>query len=523
MPDPANTEVGLRPPLLSLRGLSKSYGQIHANQAIDLDVADHSIHAILGENGAGKSTLMKLIYGVEAPDEGSVTWRGEPLRLSSPAEARRQGIGMVFQHFSLFETLTVVENIALVVPGRKRDLVARVRSLGRDFGLEVDPLAHVHALSVGERQRVEIIRCLMTDPKLIILDEPTSVLPPQSVETLFATLRRLRDGGVSILFISHKLEEIRALCDRATILRAGRVTGHVDPRAHDAHDLARMMIGRDMPEIPPAVAMETGEKRLELIGLDHRPEDPFAVALKRVTLEVKAGEILGIAGISGNGQSELSAIISGETRLGREAKDRIFMMGEDVGRLGAAQRRRLGFAFVPEDRLGHGAVPELSLSLNGLLTAHPIGLLKQGFIDRGEANRFAETCIRDFDVRTPGVEAEAGALSGGNLQKFIVGREIMLAPKLLFLAQPTWGVDIGAATAIRQRLIALRNDGMAILVVSEEIEELFEICDRIQVLHDGALSPSLITRETRLEDIGRYMIGAATTPGAEAAGGKGIA
>ncbi|OLP57545.1 ABC transporter [Rhizobium rhizosphaerae] len=498
----------MTPPLLSLRGLSKSYGQIRANQGIDLDVAERSIHAILGENGAGKSTLMKLIYGVETPDEGTVTWQGAPIRLTSPAEARRQGIGMVFQHFSLFETLTVVENIALVVPGKKRELIERVRTLGRDFGLEVDPLADVHALSVGERQRVEIIRCLMTDPKLIILDEPTSVLPPQSVEKLFETLKRLREGGVSILFISHKLEEIRAICDRATILRAGRVTGHVDPREHDAHDLARMMIGRDMPEITPAASVETGEKRLELIGLDHRPDDPFAVALKRVTLEVKAGEILGIAGISGNGQAELSAIISGETRLGREARDRIFMMGQDVGRLDAAARRRLGFAFVPEDRLGRGAVPELSLVLNGLLTAHPLGLLKQGLIDRAGAKAFAETCIRDFDVRTPGPEAEAGALSGGNLQKFIVGREIMLAPKLLFVAQPTWGVDIGAATAIRQRLIALRNAGMAILVVSEEIEELFEICDRIQVLHAGELSPSLVTRETRVEEIGRYMIGA---------------
>ena len=247
-------------PLLSLRGISRSYGQIKANQAIDLDVAPQSIHAILGENGAGKSTLMKLIYGVEQPDDGTVAWNGEPLTLASPAEARRKGIGMVFQHFSLFETLTVVENIRLVVPGRKADLIERIRALGRDFGLEVDPLAHVHALSVGERQRVEIIRCLMTDPKLLILDEPTSVLPPQAVDKLFDTLRRLRDRGVSILFISHKLEEIRAICDRATILRAGRVTGNVDPREHDAHDLARMMIGRDMPEPMPAEVLPEGEK-----------------------------------------------------------------------------------------------------------------------------------------------------------------------------------------------------------------------------------------------------------------------
>ncbi len=499
-------------PLLSLRGISKSYGQIHANQGIDLDVAPQSIHAILGENGAGKSTLMKLIYGVEQPDDGTAVWEGEPLNLASPAEARRKGIGMVFQHFSLFETLTVVENIRLVVKGRKADLTERIRTLGRDFGLEVDPLAHVHALSVGERQRVEIIRCLMTDPKLLILDEPTSVLPPQSVSKLFDTLRRLRDGGVSILFISHKLEEIRAICDHATILRGGRVTGNVDPRDHDAHDLARMMIGRDMPEPMPALPLSGGEKRLEIIGLDHQPDDPFAVPLSNISLAVRAGEILGIAGISGNGQSELASLISGEAVLRREQRDRIYMMGKDVGTLGAAARRQLGFAFVPEDRLGRGAVPEMSLVLNSLLTAHPLGLLRHGLVDKASARALTNECIRQYDVRTPGPEAEAGALSGGNLQKFIVGREIMLSPKLLFVAQPTWGVDIGAATAIRRRLITLRNEGMAILVISEELEELFELCDSIQVLHHGRLSPPLATRDTRPEEIGRYMMGAHSSP-----------
>ncbi|MAU23526.1 MAG: ABC transporter [Martelella sp.] len=495
-------------PLLSLKGISKSYGQVQANHDIDLAVAPRSIHAILGENGAGKSTLMKLIYGVEQPDAGSMAWNGEPIALASPAAARRQGIGMVFQHFSLFETLTVVENIQLVMPGAKSALAERMRALGRDFGLEVDPFAHVHALSVGERQRVEIIRCLMTDPKLLILDEPTSVLPPQAVTLLFETLQRLRDGGVSILLISHKLEEIQAICDRATILRAGRVTGHLDPREHDEHTLAKMMIGRDIPEPMPAEPVEQGEKQLEIIGLDFTPEDPFGVSLEGITLTVRGGEILGIAGISGNGQSELSALISGETRLATD--DRIFMMGKDVGPMGAAARRKLGFAFVPEERLGRGAVPEMSLAMNAILTAHGRNVVRNGVIDRKAAETFALECISEYDVRTPGPEAEAGALSGGNLQKFIVGREIMLAPKLLFVAQPTWGVDIGAATAIRQRLIALRNAGMAILVISEELEELFELSDHIQVLHHGRLSPPLVTRDTRPEEIGRYMIGSET-------------
>ncbi|TRC75500.1 ABC transporter ATP-binding protein [Mesorhizobium sp. WSM4307] len=497
--------------LLSLRGISKKYGQIHANQDIDLDVTPRSIHAILGENGAGKSTLMKLIYGVEQPDGGTAFWDGEPLRLASPAEARRKGISMVFQHFSLFETLTVVENIRLVVPGRKARLAERTRALGDEFGLEVDPLAQVHALSVGERQRVEIIRCLMTNPKLLILDEPTSVLPPQSVGKLFETLRRLRDGGVSVLFISHKLDEIRAVCDRATILRGGRVTGNVDPRDHDTHDLACMMIGRDMPEPAPALPMPRGEKRLEIIGLDYRPHDLFAVALSDVDLTLRSGEILGIAGISGNGQSELAALVSGETLLPKGQRDHIHMMGKDVSALDAASRRKLGFAFVPEDRLGRGAVPEMSLVRNSLLTAHPLGLLRRGLVDKARATAFTNDCIRQYDVRTPGPDAEAGALSGGNLQKFIVGREIMLSPKLLLVAQPTWGVDIGAASAIRRRLVTLRNGGMAILVISEELEELFELCDSIQVLHHGRLSPPLVTNDTRPEDIGRYMIGASAT------------
>ncbi|MEM6940095.1 MAG: ABC transporter ATP-binding protein [Pseudomonadota bacterium] len=496
-------------PLLSLRGVSKSYGAVEANRAVDLDVAQGAIHAILGENGAGKSTLMKLIYGVESPDAGEILWQGTPTAIPSPAAARRLGIGMVFQHFSLFETLTVVENVSLIVPGTKKELTGRIKHFGEEFGLEVDPLAHVHSLSVGERQRVEIIRCMMADPKLLILDEPTSVLPPQSVERLFDTLRKLAARGVSILFISHKLEEIRAICSHATILRGGRVTGDVTPRDFDAGQLATMMIGREMPELAPAKEMDQGPRQLEISALSVPTEDPFGVTLENVSLHVRAGEILGIAGVSGNGQAELAAAISGETALPRAAGPQIAMMGQDVTHLGAARRRQLGFAFVPEDRLGQGAVPELSLTKNSILTAHAQGMLQRGMIRHQRAQAFTKACIETNDVRTPGPAAEAGALSGGNLQKFIIGRELMLAPKLLFLNQPTWGVDIGAAIAIRKRLIELRNAGCAILVISEEIEELFELTDCIQVLNAGRLSARFKTRETAPEDIGRVMIGAA--------------
>ncbi|MEL6688869.1 MAG: ABC transporter ATP-binding protein [Pseudomonadota bacterium] len=495
-------------PLLSLRGVTKIYGPVHANSGVDLDVEPGAIHAILGENGAGKSTLMKLIYGVDTPDEGDIYWRGERFEVTSPAAARKLGVGMVFQHFSLFETLTVVENVSLLVPGSKRELTSRIKQLGTEFGLEVDPLAYVHALSVGERQRVEIIRCLLADPKLLILDEPTSVLPPQSVELLFDTLRRLAATGVSILFISHKLEEIRSICTHATILRGGKVTGNVTPKDFDAHQLATMMIGRNMPDPAPAKEVEKGPLLLDVAHVSLPSEDPFGVSLEDVSLEVRGGEILGIAGVSGNGQSELAAVISGETMLPRAADGRLSMMGTDVRTMGPAARRGFGFAFVPEDRLGQGAVPQLSLTKNSILTAHSKGMVARGMIRGGRATEFTRTCIADNDVRTPGASAEAGSLSGGNLQKFIIGRELMLEPKLLFLNQPTWGVDIGAATAIRKRLIELRNAGCAILVISEELEELFELSDHMQVLHDGRLSGRFKTSETEPEDIGRAMIGA---------------
>ena len=495
-------------PLLQLSGVSKRYGGVQANSGIDLSVDAGTIHAILGENGAGKSTLMKLIYGVERPDEGQVFWQGGAVALSSPSDARRLGIGMVFQHFSLFETLSVVQNMALIVPGSKTELATRIRDLGAAFGLSVDPQAMVHSLSVGERQRVEIIRCLLLNPKLLILDEPTSVLPPQSVALLFDTLRALRAKGMAILFISHKLEEIRELCDCATILRQGKVTARLDPREGTAHELATLMIGRPMPPPVHPTPHGLGEERLALSNLTFANEDPFGVSLKDVSLSVRGGEILGIAGISGNGQQELAALISGEIAL-KSVASAVTLMGQPVGNLGAAARRKRGLAFVPEDRLGRGAVPDMSLADNALLTAHSRGLVQNGFINRKAERAFTADCIARFDVRTAGPQAEAGSLSGGNLQKFIMGREMMLEPSVLLVAQPTWGVDIGAASEIRQRLVAMRNAGAAIVVISEEIDELFEICDRLQVLHKGHLSPSQDVAATSVEQIGTYMIGAA--------------
>ena len=493
-------------PILNLTGVSKRYGTVQANKAIDLSVKPGSIHAVLGENGAGKSTLMKLIYGVEHPDEGIIYWNGEPVHLSRPSDAQALGIGMVFQHFSLFETLNVVQNVSLMVPGKTVDLARKINELGERFGLTVDPNAMVHTLSVGERQRVEIIRCLLLNPKLLILDEPTSVLPPQSVKLLFETLRKLQLDGTAILFISHKLEEIRELCDEATVLRGGEVTGLVDPREHDALALAQMMIGREMPHLGVSTSVVPGETQLRLANLSHPRATRFGTTLENINLDLRAGQIIGIAGISGNGQQELAALISGEIRA--HQPDMIVIKKQDVGCLGPMQRRELGFAFVPEERLGRGAVPEMSLADNSLLTAHQKGMLWRGIIKRKVEKTFTRRCIEQFDVRTPGPDAEAGAMSGGNLQKFILGREIMLSPDVMLVSQPTWGVDVGAATAIRRRLLEMRSQGAAILVISEELEELFEICDVLHVLHEGRLSKALPVAETTAEKVGTFMLGA---------------
>ena len=492
-------------PLLTLSGVSKRYGKVQANQDIDLSVKAGSIHAVLGENGAGKSTLMKMIYGVEQPDDGTITWQGTPVHMTKPSEAQALGIGMVFQHFSLFESLSVVQNVSLMISGKPADLARKITEFGTQFGLSVDPDAMVHTLSVGERQRVEIIRCLLLNPKLLILDEPTSVLPPQSVRMLFDTLRKLQSEGMAILFISHKLDEIRELCDESTILRGGKVTGRVDPRDHDAKSLAQLMIGRDMPHLATANATPPGETRLKITNLSHPRATRFGTTLTDINLDLKAGQIIGIAGISGNGQQELAALISGETKA--HSPDMIEIMQTPAGHMNPMQRRALGFSFVPEERLGRGSVPDMSLADNSLLTAHRTGMLTNGFIRRKVEKNFTRTCIDAFDVRTPGPEVEAGALSGGNLQKFILGREIMLAPDVMLVAQPTWGVDIGAATSIRRKLIAMRDEGAAILVISEELEELFELCDLLHVLHEGHLTPALPAATTTPQDIGSYMIG----------------
>lgn len=497
-------------PRLELRGIRKVYPAVVANDGVDLTVHPGDLHAVVGENGAGKSTLMKIVYGVTKPDAGEILWEGRRVEIGRPAEARRLGIGMVFQHFSVFETLTVAQNIALGMEGRYRleELSERISTVSERYGLPLDPRRLVHSLSVGERQRVEIVRCLLQEPKLLIMDEPTSVLTPQAVRRLFDTLRRLAGEGCSILYISHKLEEIRELCRTATVMRQGRVTGVVDPKQTGTAGLARMMIGRELPVCEHGEPAWREEQRLVVDELSTTPDDPFSTPLKNISFSVDGGEIVGIAGISGNGQQELLKAVSGEAPLPPSRAGAVRIEGRPVGHLDAWTRRDLGLAFVPEERLGRGAVPLMSLSENALLTSHRGGMVRHGLIDRGRVREFAEQCVTDFDVRCGGIDAAAKSLSGGNLQKFIVGREISQRPKVLVASQPTWGVDVGAAAAIRQALIDLRNEGAAVLVVSEELDELFEICDRVVVMAQGRVSPPRRTSQTSSEEIGLWMSGA---------------
>jgi simple sugar transport system ATP-binding protein len=502
-------------PRLQLMGIGKRYPAVVANADVSLTVMPGEIHAVLGENGAGKSTLMKIIYGVTRPDQGEILWEGRQVDIASPAAARRLGIGMVFQHFSLFETLSVAQNISLALDDKVplATLAPRIQAVSEAYGLPLDPHRLVHSMSVGERQRVEIVRCLLQSPRLLIMDEPTSVLTPQAVLKLFESLRRLASEGCSILYISHKLDEIQALCDKATVLRAGRVTGTAVPAQESARSLAELMIGRELPACRLA-AHSPGEVGLAVKGLSIRSDDPFGTDLKDIHLEVRSGEILGLAGISGNGQQELLRALSGETRA--PAPGLVQIAGQDAGALRPAGRRRLGMSFVPEDRLGRGAVPELSLAANALLTGHGAQMTRNGLIRFGAVRDFARRVIERFQVKCGGTRTLAGSLSGGNLQRFIVGREILLGPRVMIAAQPTWGVDIGAAMLIRQAIIDLRDQGVAILVVSEELEELFMMSDRIAVIADGRVSQAVAVARTNVQQIGDWMSGGFAAGAADA-------
>nr|WP_286193462.1 ABC transporter ATP-binding protein [Tropicibacter sp. R16_0] len=492
---------------MSLQGLTKAYPGVVANDTVSFDIGQGEVHALLGENGAGKSTLVKMIYGLVKPDSGTMVLNGQPFAPAEPRAARADGIAMVFQHFSLFDALNVAENIALGMenPPKMGDLAARIREVSETYGLPLDPYRTVGDLSAGERQRVEIIRCLLQDPKLLIMDEPTSVLTPQEVDILFETLQKLRSEGTSILYISHKLEEIRTLCDHATILRLGKNVGECIPTETSARDMAEMMVGSTL-QTPERSGRDFGEIALDISGLSVPSPTEFGTALRNLHLTVRRGEVLGVGGVAGNGQDELLGVLSGEITT---APDAVKMNGQPIGKLGPTARRKLGLLSAPEERLGHAAAPNMSLTENALLTGSVReGLESNGFLKWGETQSFAERIIEAFDVRTPGPDNAARSLSGGNLQKFVIGREVLQNPDVLVVNQPTWGVDAAAAASIRQAILDLAAKGTAVVCISQDLDELMEISDSFAALNEGRLSAPRETTGLTVDEIGLMMGGA---------------
>src|SRR6202451_136211 len=413
-------------PLLRAISITKRYGSFLANDGIDLDLFPAEIHALLGENGAGKSTLVKMIYGVIQPNDGELRWMSRKIVLGGPSEARELGIGMVFQHFTLFENLTVAENVALGLDPTESfaSISERLKETARLYGLPLEPKREVWRLSVGERQRIEIVRALMQNPKFLILDEPTAVLTPQEADQLFVVLDRLKAEGRAILYISHKLEEVKRLCDMATILRGGKKVSTCNPQLETAASLARMMVGADIKEVKAAAGRKITVPRLVVNDLSMEPDDPHGVRLQHISFELKGGEILGIAGVAGNGQDELFAALSGERQVPDPGT--VVIDGHAAGHLSITQRRKLGAAFVPEERLGHGTAPRMKLSENALLTGHAAsGMVRRGFVNTAATLKTVDRATETLDVRKAKRDPEAASLSGGNLQKLIVGREIM--------------------------------------------------------------------------------------------------
>ncbi len=496
------------PPRLDLSGITKRFPGVLANDQVSFAVQPGEIHALLGENGAGKSTLVKMIYGIMRPDAGEIRWNGQRISIANPKAARKLCIGMVFQHFSLFEAMTVLENIALGMDAKipARDLEAKIIAVMQQYGLKLEPHRIVSTLSVGERQRIEIVRALLLNPNLLIMDEPTSVLTPQEVEQLFVVLRQLAKEGCSILYISHKLHEIKALCDTATILRGGKLVDTCDPTKETSRSMAEKIIGGSLKDITRGEGRALGSAKLTVQGLSVAKDGPFGIALKDIGLSVKAGEIFGIAGVAGNGQNALLLALSGETPS--QNPDAIQIDGSKIAQLSAKQRRLAGMASVPEERNGHAAVPDFSLSDNAILTARDrMGMVSGGMVNARSARTYAGEVIAAFSVKATGPAAMADSLSGGNLQKFIMGREIMQKPQVLVVSQPTWGVDAGAAAAIHQALVDLAATGSAIVVISQDLDELLSLCDTLAVINEGRLSKPMPVAGANIEEIGLLMGG----------------
>jgi general nucleoside transport system ATP-binding protein len=497
-------------PLLEMRGIGKRFPGVVANDAVDFDVLPGEVHTLFGENGAGKSTLMRILYGIYKPDAGAILLSGEPVSIASPADAIAHGIGMIHQHFMLVNTLTVAENVALGLRSSRRPLTdlrrvaKRIEELAARYRLDVDPGAVVWQLSVGERQRVEIMKALYRDATLLILDEPTAVLTPHEVDDLFGVLREMVADGRGLVFISHKIREVLELSDRITVLRAGRSVATVLPADVTRTQLAEMMVGHELPSEQPLPAAAVDGVRLAVTDL-HVRSDRGTEAVRGLSLEARAGEIVGIAGVSGNGQRELAEAIAG---LRATTSGSIRLEGTELAGCHAGEVRRAGLGFVPEERMRDGVVGDFTVAENLLLVdSDSPEYSRAGFLRDRAIRRHCEQLVADYDVKTPKLETPVHNLSGGNIQKLILARELARAPRVLLAAQPTRGVDVGAARYIHDRLREHRDGGTAIVVVSEDLDEVLSLSDRILVMYEGRIVAEADPRTSTREALGLMMAG----------------
>ncbi len=495
---------------VELEGIVKRFPGVVANDGVDLAVRRGEIHALVGENGAGKSTLMKILYGMQPPDEGTMAVNGEPVAYRSPKDAIAAGIGMVHQHFMLADQLTVLENIILgnepASVGRIdfREAKERINTLSSAYGLDVDPNEMVETLGVGERQRVEIIKVLYRGARILILDEPTAVLVPQEIEELFVNLRELKAQGETIIFISHKLDEVLSIADAITVLRAGRTVATVDPKDVTAGQLAELMVGSELPVPETRESTVTDEVELELRDVDLQQDDRFL--LQDISFAVHKGEVLGIAGVEGNGQSELIDVILG---LEPASRGGVRLGGEDVADLGTRQRREAGIGYIPEDRHRRGMIMSSPLWENAMLGHQTKAPFARGpWIDRKGAKQRTAEILETYDVRAPGVDVAGYALSGGNQQKLIVGRELTAGARVLLANHPTRGVDVGAQAAVWDHLRDARGAGLAVLLVSADLEELIGLSDSLLVMLRGRIVARLDPATVTPKELGSYMTGA---------------
>jgi simple sugar transport system ATP-binding protein len=499
--------------LLELRQITKRFGDVLANDHVDIVVKPATIHAIVGENGAGKSTAMRIAYGFYTADSGEILVDGQVRDIKSPHDAIALGIGMVHQHFMLVETMSVAENIVLgAEPGSGVALdlkraAGQIRQLSEEFKLAVNPNEPVEHLSVGQQQRVELLKALYRHAKLLILDEPTAVLTPLEVEEFFVILRRMRQQGKTVIIITHKLSEVLAISDEVTVMRDGRVVGRVQTKDTNAAELARLMVGREVLLRVEKPEPKIGQTELEVKNVSVAG-GAGAKRVNEVSFEVRRGEIVGIAGVEGNGQTELVEALAGLVDPARITGE-INFEGRDLKLLGARVRRELGIAHIPEDRHRRGLLLDFSLAENSILGVHyrpPVAAYAGGiFLDENAVQRRAAEIIQGFDVRPPNAALPARALSGGNQQKLIIGREYHVAPKLLLVSQPTRGVDIGAIEFIHRQLVSLRDNGCAILLVSAELEEVTSLSDRLLIIHEGKIAGEVDPKLATLEEIGLLM------------------